>query len=193
MSDVQQAEHPVAAVVARAVVASAEQVMRESGGMQIPTVYLFADDLDQPYAGYVRCRPFYRGADAARAIARLGELPASMYATRLLLAWEHCDLLTALNAPGEAFPTALVTVEATFTGHILTWQPFTFTWGPDSEYGAPTVLPSWQRPTSQPDAPLPRPMRAALDRWRALVAADFDPTTAGLQRDGYTVCFFPRT
>jgi hypothetical protein len=35
-------------------------------------VHMFMDDLDPPYVGYVSCCPFYRGADAVQAIARLG-------------------------------------------------------------------------------------------------------------------------
>lgn len=34
-----------------------------------PTMHLLVDGLDPPYLGYVTCRPFYRGNDAARAIA----------------------------------------------------------------------------------------------------------------------------
>ena len=45
--------------------------LRANGGVMPPTVYILAEDLDQPYVGYLTCRPFYRGADASRATAKL--------------------------------------------------------------------------------------------------------------------------
>lgn len=183
----QKAVHSVARQVADAVVGGAEALMREAGMMPPPTVHLFMDDMEQPYAGYVSSRPFRRGADAAQAIERLGELPAAMFASRLLLAWEHADLMTALDAPGESFPAALVTVEATFAGHTLTWRSFDIVWGPVGSIGAPTVQPRWHAPVVYRDGGLPASIQALLWRWRGLDADEIGATAEALQRDGYQV------
>ncbi|GGJ89736.1 hypothetical protein GCM10010123_19420 [Pilimelia anulata] len=188
----QQPEHPMASQLRRVVLETAEQVMREAGAVPPPTVHIFIDTMDPPYAGYVTSRQFRRGADAAAAIARLGELPASMYATRLLVAWEHADLMTALQAPGEVFPTAIVTVEATFDGHVLHWHPYDFAWGPTGSLGVPTVQPTWRPTLVRRDGGLPEPIRAALERWRDLDGGDFEPTVLALQRDGYRLNFTAR-
>jgi len=161
--------------------------MRDAGMMPPPAVHMLMDDLDPPYVGYVSCRPFYRGADAVQAIARLGTLPAALYATRLVFGWEHADLMTALEMPGDPFPTALVTVEATFTGHTLSWYPLDITWGPRGSVGVPTVRPTWGVPVVHDDTRLPAPVEAALARWRALSKADIEKTATKLQRDGYHV------
>ncbi|MER7009465.1 hypothetical protein ABT297_41350 [Dactylosporangium sp. NPDC000555] len=180
-------EHPVAAIVADAAVATADRLMREAGMMPLPTAHMFMDDVDPPYVGYVATRPFYRGADAAEAIGRLGELPAALYATRLLLVWEHADLYTALQMPGETFPTALVTVEATLSAHTLIWRPFTFTWGPAGSLGTPTVLPAWGTPVTYRSGALPTPVGAAIDRWRRLGSGEIEAVTAALQRAQFQV------
>jgi hypothetical protein len=67
-------------------------------------------------------------------------LPTALYATRLMFGWEHADLMTALEMPGDPFPTALVTVEATFSSHTLRWHPLDITWGLRGSVGAPTVV-----------------------------------------------------
>jgi hypothetical protein len=180
-------EHPVAAIVADAAVATAERLMREAGMMPLPTAHMFMDDVDPPYVGYVATRPFYRGSDAADAIRRLGELPAALYATRLLLVWEHADLYTALQMPGDAFPTALVTVEATLSAHTLIWRPFTFVWGPTGSLGTPTVIPAWGTPVTFRNGALPAPIGAAIDRWRQLNSGEIEPVAAALQRAQFQV------
>jgi hypothetical protein len=47
--------------------------------------------------GYISVRPYYNGPDAASAIARLGELPAAIAATRVVIVWEHEDLMVSLG------------------------------------------------------------------------------------------------
>jgi hypothetical protein len=183
----QDVEHPVAALVADTVAVTAEKLMREAGMMPLPTAHMFMDDEEPSYVGYVTTRPFYRGADAAVAIGRLGELPAALYATRLLLAWEHADLYTALDVPGDVFPTALVTVEATFTSHTLIWRPFDVKWGPNGSLGLPTVIPIWGTPGKHRDGALPAPIHAVLNRWRQLNAGEIGPTIAALQREQFQV------
>lgn len=187
-----EAEHPVVRQVTEAVVEGAEGLMREAGMMPPPVVHLFMDDMKPPYAGYVSSRPFQRRADAAHAIARLGEFPGAMFASRLLMAWEHADLMTALEAPGEWFPTALVTVEATFTGHTLRWRPFEIVWGPVGSAGVPTVQPRWGQPAVYCDRGLPEPIQAALHCWRSLRGGDIGTVANALQRDGFQVRLIAR-
>ena len=187
LRDRQDAQHPVAQVVADVAVTEAERLMRESGMMPPPTAHMFMEDQEPGYVGYVTTRPFARGADAAQAISRLGELPSALYVTRLLLIWEHADIYTALGMPGAPYPTALVTLEATFTAHTLTWRPFTITWGPIGTLGFPTVIPTWLPQTTHGDGQLPEPIRAAIDRWRQLGHGDIEPVIAALQRDQFQV------
>ncbi len=77
--------------------ADADAALREAGGVPPPAVHILAEDLEQPYVGYLTCRPFSRGADAAAAIAELGELPSVLAATRLVVTWEAQDLNVALE------------------------------------------------------------------------------------------------
>lgn len=187
MVDGQVLRHPVAAKVGEVAVATADRLLREAGTVPPPTVHMFMDDLDQPYVGYISTRPFYQGADAARAIARLGELPAAMYANRLLLVWENADLRTALRAVGEAFDPALVTVEATFTSHTLTWHPYTIKVGRKGIFGFATVKPTWGRPVTHQDCALPAPIRDVLTRWRALGGDEIETTITALAKEGFNV------
>ena len=86
-------------VIAEALWAGLDAELRATGGVLAPTVHMFAEDLGQPYIGYVRCRRFYRGSDAAVAIGELGVLPSVLRATRVVVSWEAQDLNVALQAP----------------------------------------------------------------------------------------------
>ncbi len=50
---------------------------------QTSTVHILVEDTEQPYAGYLTCRPFCRGEDAAAVVGVLGLSPAAMGVTRL--------------------------------------------------------------------------------------------------------------
>jgi hypothetical protein len=77
---------------------------------------MFAEDMAQPYIGFVTCRQFYRGEDAVNAIGDLGMLPAVMKMTRLIIPWESSDLATALQQEGGRFPMGLMLVDWVATG-----------------------------------------------------------------------------
>jgi hypothetical protein len=93
----------------------------------------------------------------------------------------------ARHAGSAPYPTALITLEATFTTHTLTWRPFTITWGPIGTLGFPTIVPAWQPPTTYRDGQLPEPIRVAIDRWRQLGSGDIEQVTTGLLRDQFQV------
>jgi len=101
------------------VVDGADHLLRTAGFCPPPSAHILAEGTDQPYVGFISCRPFYRGADAAAAITDLGPLPSVLAATRLVVNWEDCDLRTALQVPGDTFPTAIVTLDADRTDHTL--------------------------------------------------------------------------
>ncbi len=104
---------------------AADLTLREYGCMvQPPTVHILMEDLTPAYASYIISRPFYRGSDAAVAIAELGLLPSVLRATHLAIIWEHTDMHRALDEPGEVSETALAVLEASMVGHILWWHPF---------------------------------------------------------------------
>lgn len=168
--------------------------MERTGFVSKPMLHVFMEDLEQPYVGFVNTREFYRGDDAKAAVTRLGLLPSALAATRVLIMWENADLLTAIEQPGKSFAPAMVSVEATFTTHTLTWHPYTFTIGPPSpEFGTPTVIPQWQEPQQHPNAALPECIADAIDMWREIRQDDIDLTTQFLQREGFGVNFVRRT
>jgi hypothetical protein len=49
----------------------------------------------------------------------LGLLPSVLGATRLVIAWEDADLRAAPQVPGKHVESAIVTVEASFTDHMV--------------------------------------------------------------------------
>jgi hypothetical protein len=165
----------------------ADDLLRQTGFCPRPMVHMFAEDLAQPYIGYVTCRDFMRGADAVDAIAGLGLLPSVLAATGLVVVWEDCDLRTALEMPGNSFATAIVTVEASFTEHTLTWHPFDVQIGPLSEAGLPTVQPQWKPILRYTNPVLLSPVTGLLDLWRQVRRDDIRQTALGLQQVGYTI------
>ncbi|MGQ0480974.1 MAG: hypothetical protein ACT4O0_08105 [Pseudonocardia sp.] len=148
-------------------VATADATLRENGFVQPPTVHLLSAELDPPYVGYLTCRPFYRGTDAATAIARLGVLPSALGASRLVLTWENADLCTALELPGaDGFPPGVVVVDAGRDGHVVRWHPMRLHVGrPGPDRFAP-VSPEWGRVQRLPEAALPEPIAELLAVWR---------------------------
>ena len=110
-----------------------ETTLTEQGFVLPPTVYLMSKYARPPLLGTVTTRPFYRGADAAEAVARLGVLPAAAGALRLLVVWENADLCAALDRPGwrdGRYPRGVIAVDAhrdERLGHTVRWQPFSVT------------------------------------------------------------------
>ena len=132
------------------------------------------------------------GRDAAEAVAALGVLPSVFYATHVVAVWEYADLCTALELPGETFPTGLVVLEASMDTHVVRWHPFRMHLGSPGPEGLPTVIPEWGRPGMYPDAPLPEPVVELLALWRAWQNGNIAETEAELQRAGFRVWRAPR-
>jgi hypothetical protein len=59
---------------------TADELLRTVGYCQPPNAHIVCKDMDPPYAAWMRSREFYRGADAAAAVAEMGRLPAAMWA-----------------------------------------------------------------------------------------------------------------
>jgi hypothetical protein len=120
----------VVAALAESTMSTTEALLREAGAVEPPTVHMLAEDLDQPYVGYVECRPFYRGADAEAAIADLALVPSVLAPTRLVVTWKDADLGAALGVPG-VHPNAVVVLEASLDGdHTMVRYPFDLDSGP---------------------------------------------------------------
>jgi hypothetical protein len=153
--------------IAEAAVGAADALLREAGALQPPTVHMLSTELSPAYVGYLRSRAFYRGQDAAVAVAALGVLPSALGASRLVLAWEHADLCTALELPGaDGFPAGMVVVDAGRTTHTLRWHPMRLHLGPVSGDGVQTVIPEWGAERRFENAALPEPIADLLAVWR---------------------------
>lgn len=160
-------------------------MLRETGFCPRPQVHMFAEDMNNPYVGYMTCRYFYRGADAAEAIADLGLMPSVLAATRLIVLWEDCDLRTALEMRGESFATGLVVMDAQLDRHTLHWYPFAVEAGELSSFGVPTVIPRWGAPARFEGAELVAPVAMLLRTWREFRRDDIQRTAIDLQKNGY--------
>lgn len=158
------------------------------GSCPPPKVYMFIDDWDPPVVSAISTRPYYRGADAAAAIAHLGAMPASIMATRLLLVWDEYDLRTSLYGDGD-HARGLVAVHATFTGHLLHWYPYTLAIE-DPERGLSSIQITWDEPLAHPDAPLPDPILRILQCWHQLAEPDPQVVIPRLEAEGYVVTSF---
>ncbi|MCD2193597.1 hypothetical protein LQ327_09410 [Actinomycetospora endophytica] len=168
-------------------VGTAESMLVNHGRCPPPTMHLISALPDRPYVGYAVTRSHTPGADAADALAAMGDLPAAMHAARLVLTWEQQDLYTALELPQPAAP-AVVVVDAGPGDHELRRHPFTLPVGPPPQPGDSTVTPDWGQSTREPDSPLPEPVAALLATWRA----GGDPRRLravyqDMQHAGYTV------
>jgi hypothetical protein len=103
------------------------------GALMPPQVHLLAEHADQPYLGYLSCRPFYRGNDVVNAMGMMGVAGSLTGASRLLVVWVHQDLCVALELSGaQSAPNGQVVVDAhRGGGHVLRWHPFRLHVGPD--------------------------------------------------------------
>ena len=169
-----------------------DRLLRETGLVPPPTVHILSRLLAPPYLGKVSTRPFYRGEDAALAVTALGLLPSRLLATHLVVVWEYADLCTALELPGEAFPTGVVVLEASTDSHVVRWHPFRVHVGLPGPLGLPTVRAEWGELARFADAPLPAPVVELLAVWRSWQGGNYRETAAGLERAGFKVWWAPR-
>lgn len=174
-----------AADLAPALVAGADQLLRT--GAQVPpvAVHMFCADLDPSYVGYVACRPFMAGLDAASAIGLLGRLPSVVAATQLVVVWEYSALRAVLEPALGRGPTGLAVVEASFDDHLVRWFPFRRrTEGAGVQWGPASV---------HPDGALPAPVEYLLSSWRSLIVDDVAATVEMLERAAYRVRWAARS
>lgn len=153
--------------LAEAAVATTGTMLRKSGFVQPPTVHLLIEGLKPPYLGFLTCREFYRGRDAAAAVAAMGLMGSMLGASRLVVTWENADLCTALELPGdEGFAPGVVVVDADRRGHVLRWHPMRLDIGPSRPNRPPSVLAEWGPTSRRPGAELPGPIADLLAIWR---------------------------
>lgn len=155
---------------AEAALAGGEAVLREAGMYPSPSVHLIHEEMEPPYLGYIGCREFYRGPDAARAVAVMGILPGLLGVTRLVVSFENDDMCTALEVPEPegGFATGFLLVDAWRAGHVVRWHPYTPQPGPTSSLSAElmTAIPDWGREQRHPNGPLLGPVAELLATWR---------------------------
>lgn len=177
--------------LAESIRVGADAGLRAGGAVMPPTVFVLAEDMDQPFVGKVVVRPFYPGADAAAAIAGLGLLPSVLAATRLLVTYERQDVNAALGLLVDLDDAALVAVDAHLTGHAVVTYPLRVTRGPDwHRTGA--VLPVWGTPARRSGAVLPGPVGQLLDLWRMWQEADLNEALNELDAAGYRMAWAER-
>jgi hypothetical protein len=176
--------------VEQAVCDGLDQLLRATGAVQPPMVHMFAAGQDPAYVGCVTCRPFYAGDDAHRAVAGLGDLPAAVEATRLLVTWEAQDLNVALGAPVDPDGSALIVLDATLGGEVLRIYPLRLR---RARRNQPALIPDWLPPRTVADPALPAPITRLLVVWRmARGTADLAGRLRDLESAGYRVGLFGR-
>jgi hypothetical protein len=107
-----------------------------------------------------------------------------------MVVWEHADMCTAQELPGDAFPTAVVVLQATISEHTVRWYPFGMRLGPVTETGMPAVVPQWETPVQDPGGWLPEPVTRLLAAWRDWSEGDdIEAQAAVLEQAGYRVRF----
>jgi len=169
-----------------------DHMLRETGFVQQPTVHLLLDELAPPYLGYVTCRQFHRGEDAARAVAGLGLFGSMFGASRVVATWEYCDLAVALEKPdAHAAPLGVVVLDATRSGHTVRWHPMRLHAGPVVG-GVPTGIPEWGEPRRHERGDLPGPVEALLNVWRMpnpMSDQEIAEACKAMEEGGYKVRF----
>lgn len=165
--------------------------LRAGGAVMPPTVFILAEDMDQPFVGKIAVRPFHPGADAAAAIAGLGLAPSVLAATRLLVTYERQDVNAALGERVDFDACAVVAVDADFDGHVAVAYPLRMTPAADwHRTGA--VIPEWATEHRVPGDVVPGPVKQLLDLWRLWREADLDATLNELEAAGYRMTWAPR-
>jgi hypothetical protein len=175
-----------------------DAALRAGGALMPPQVHLLVEHDDEPYLGYVSCRPFYRGNDVVRAMALMGVAGSLTGASRLLVVWEHQDLCTALELPGaESAPYGQVVVDAARdSGHVLRWRPFRLHGGGPNSIGLPGVVPEWGDAVLHAQVELPNPVAALLAAWRrpqVWTRAERADALAHLEESGYRMRWVERS
>jgi hypothetical protein len=174
-----------------------DQMLRDHGLVQAPTVHMLVEGMTPPYFGFVTSRPFRRGSDADLAITGLGLLPAVLGATSVVVTWEHADLCAALNLCGDyRFLGAVVVLDVSLvedpcggeaSGHTVTWYPFDLLPGPASRESALGGRLRWYPSEQHRDAPLPVPIKRLLELWRSPQDHDLAAVVAELGQWGYRI------
>ncbi len=174
-----------------------DQMLREVGMVQPPTLHFLREGLDPPYLGYLTCRPFCRGEDAAQAVRAMGLVGSMLGASRLVVTWENADLCAALELPGaDEVQTGVVVVDADRTGHVLRWHPAVFGDAQLSASGGWTARAHWGRAVTYPrDVELPAPVADLLWAWRAervWSETEFLAALSGMEQGGYSMRWVTR-
>ncbi|WP_131735557.1 hypothetical protein [Actinomadura roseirufa] len=169
----------------RILIEASKAELHATGAIPRPQVHMLAEDMEHSYVGFVICRMFYRGQDAATAIGNLGALPSVMKMTRLVILWENLDLLTALDQVTGLAPRALMLLDAQFNRHTLYRHPFEAVPTGRVVNGVPTISLRWETSQRTHDGPLPEPITTLLRTWRELREDDMQETAIALQRSGY--------
>ncbi|MEU0519995.1 hypothetical protein [Streptosporangium sp. NPDC006007] len=164
---------------------ASEAYIRAGGAAPPPQLHLLAEDLDVPYLGYMVCRRFYRGADAASAVADLGLLPSVLVATRIIAVWEDSDMRTAFELSGAPFATAMVILDARLDGHTLHWHPFGAGLSAPDHTGESEVVIKWGISNKYENVDLLAPFAALLQVWREFRKDDLEQTVTRLREAGY--------
>jgi len=182
--------------IASAALAGVEAQLRPDGAVMPPTMFILAEDLDQPLLCSLGCRPFYPGADAVAAITAMGIAPAVMAATRIVLTWEAQDLNAALAALVNPAGSALCVLDAQLAPcDVLRYHPLRMRPGPDS-HRTGGVIPEWGTPDRIHNPSLPDPIERLLHRWRdgwePASGEVVNDAVIELQTAGYSIRFMER-
>ncbi len=175
--------------VEQAVCDGLDQLLRATGAVQPPMVHMFAEDLVPDYVGCVTCRRFHAGEDAYRAVGKLGHLPGTVEATRLLVTWEAQDLNVVLQLPVDPDGSALVVLDAAMGGQVLRWYPLYLS---RARQGHPALIPGWGPVQTLTDPPLPQPIVRLLAVWRLARGGDGDAQARELEAEGYRISWYGR-
>ncbi|MFI7438067.1 hypothetical protein [Micromonospora haikouensis] len=172
----------VASEVMNAILDESEAHIQKTGQVPRPQVHIVAEDMDEPYQyiGYIATRPFYRGADAATAVADLGRLPSALAATRLFVVWEEVDLRLALEMPNRQPVHGLSVVDVRSDGHTMLWLPFEVA---QDDAG---IIVIWGKPTRHENVKLHAPIEALIETWHR-PCGDLERTVLDLQGSGYQI------
>lgn len=179
-----------------AAVTTADSSLRRDGTVPPVTVHVLSERFDPPYVGFVFCREFEPGGDAAVAVAAMGVLPGVLAADRVVVCWEHVELAAALQVPGaHALQPGLVVVDAYATGHEVRLHPIRLRPGPDGDADNPVVEPEWGPVSQFVGGHLPEPVVRLLQVWRQQRTwsdAEAVRALASLESAGYSLHWIRR-
>jgi hypothetical protein len=166
--------------VASASLVTADELLRAGQAAAPLTVHLLRADRNPPYVGYLACRPYCPGRDAADAVGLMGQLPSVLAATHLVVVREFAALWSALEPSGRPAPTGLVVVEASMVDHIVGWHPFRRR---PAVSGSAAV--EWGSASRNPNGLLPVTVEYLLSTWRSRIDNDVPAVAKMLKRAGY--------